>query len=255
MTSPLLIKVPEDIEGIRTECEWTIHQPWEKLAAKYLGGRASSYPTLDFDLYAAHRAEVPGWKDSVDGADAYATLLMNSNMTRQDVHALMVRAPKINRALKEVSDQPLAEADLDALGPALVRLFDATCGEGFAIAKVTKLLCLKRPELIPMLDSYVCRALWEDMPAPGHGFGEEVARIMIRFKALMKVDGNLSTLTGLTDRLNAEVKVHLTQDGAPVPHPTVTPVRVLESLVWFDWGGHENFDGWVEQDEAVVRSR
>jgi hypothetical protein len=32
-------------------------------------------------------------------------------------------------------------------------------------------------------------------------------------------------------------------------------VRVLESLVWFDWGGHENFDGWVEQDEAVVQSR
>jgi hypothetical protein len=85
---------------------WILAEPLEKLRVKYCSGKWS--PSADFDLYAAQRAQNRGWSDRIEGADLWATHLMNSRLKAAEADALLRHRAAIGRALEKVVEQDLS---------------------------------------------------------------------------------------------------------------------------------------------------
>jgi HEAT repeat protein len=102
---------------------------------------------------------------------------------------------------------------------------------------------MKRPALIPMLDSHVMGFLFRrhrplrdgrlisDLPAAG-------VMAMKQFRQLMLHGDNLKALTAIRDDLAPWLtRLDVSSGGTP----SLSLVRVLDSLLWYDWKGHESF--------------
>jgi hypothetical protein len=113
---------------------------------------------------------------------------------------------------------------------------------GIQLAIATKLLCIKRPALVPMMDSIVQDCFGtRDPSAILQGFRRLLADEAIAARVL-ELASAVERMTGF----------------AP------TPVRVLDELIWFDWNlegdtkgilGVVGFDEWgydTEDDELGV---
>ena len=99
----------------------------------------------------------------------------------------------------------------------LTQLFDAFADiPGVGYSKTTKALHPKRPELIPMLDSYVQAYLAGDEPPEG-SFGEQAAGLVRSYKE--ELDRNRSALRELRRELASRAY-------------DVTEVRILDLLIW-----------------------
>lgn len=177
---------------------------------------------------------------------------MNSQIETDDVEGLLQRRTAIGDSLAGVPrDVDLAGANLDngSLRGKLERLFIAFRVPGVGIAKATKVLCLKRPRLIPMLDSRVLEALygtwWTGSKDP-IVFAGEILDGMTRFQQLMNWptsngSTNLQILMKLSEEISAGLESCLRRLVILAPHPIITPVRVLDNLLWFDWWGYKYF--------------
>lgn len=266
MASNLDLLVPAKLDGRRTGGPWVIRNPYEKLEAKYFAcGRDVCWKSLDYDLYGAQRARGVGWSDRLEGADLYATLLMNSGLRELNARALMERAERIEDALIPLVDEDLASADLARLEQRLAVLFRALRVDGVSLARATKLVWLKRPRLIPMLDREVVTALsgrQSDASREEELFAKQAHLAIARFQSLMLVKqpyegvdfDNLPRLQALSDDITKAIRAHLVERGVAAPHPVVTPVRALESLLWFDWHGYQYFGYEWNEQEATVRA-
>ncbi len=228
---------------------WVIIRPWDKLTDKYFD--FESVLSVEFDLYAVRRAADPGWADRVEGADLTATVLMNSRLDSRDVNTVLANRPAVDIALARVpAGLDLADADLTAGGlqTALVELFAAFRGHRVGVAKTMKVICLKRPRLLPMLDEYVRCALYNadgmgDTTADPMAFAVRTADEVGLFRRILTTDDNRRRLGLLATALSAEIERRTGVANA------VTPVRVLDNLLWFEWGGRLQFEathGWRE---------
>ncbi len=234
---------------------WVITRPWDKLCDKYL--TPGNLLSAEFDLYAARRTSVdPDWRNRLEGADLMATGLMNSRMSSGDVDAVLTNRGRIEAALQAIpTDLHLADADLasEPLRTHLTNLIAAFRCSRVGVAKVMKTLCQKRPRLLPMLDSLVRCALYnedaEGLSDDPTEFAQdavveiELFRRVLLWGSSSAVDNypRLVHLAGaLTERLTSGDK-RLTD--------VVTPVRLLDDLIWFEWGGHQHY-GWWENKVA-----
>lgn len=213
--------------------------PMEKLRARYLGNRVDSYISLDFDLYSAQRGANPGWANRLEGADIYATLLVNSSVERTDADGLMKDAPRIEEGLSQLPDKDLADVELARVDKPLRQMFGAIFRYNFGLAKATKLLCLKRPRLIPMMDRYVTLALkFKNANAQSAEAVDRAIDALALFQELVRFQ-KAATLKALCDNLTKDVAAHLLKQGISKPHPRFSAVRVMDNLLWFDEVGYK----------------
>lgn len=229
---------------------YVVHDPLTKLLDKYLHG--GSRLSLEFDLYAARRSTELGWCDRIEGADLTATLLMNSKIESRHVDAVLANRIEIENALAEVPNVDLAIVDLDRspLRAKLLRLFAAFRVPGVSIAKVTKLLCLKRPKLIPMIDSYVLAGLYDDPPSfdsDPTAFAEETLRAVGLFRRLLlwptgQGSSNHEAIATVAAELTSAVR---RESNVAIE---LSPIRVLDNLLWFEHEGFKAF-GYTWDDE------
>jgi len=142
-------------------------------------------------------------------------------------------------------------ADDPALWDALEGLLATMECKGVGLAKMTKLLCQKRPALIPMLDSYVMGFLFKsEWPAVRpNTYAKAGVEGMKQFRALLLHGNNLAATKAISEEMNAWLADRV-EDRTP---PHLSPVRVLDSLLWFDWWGFTAF-GWVEADGEIRKA-
>lgn len=88
-------------------------------------------------------------------ADAQIANRIGARMSSREIDALMSRKPEIETALRSIpGDLSLAEPDETIPWAALHELYQAVSDiPSVGLAKATKALHKKRPQLIPMLDS------------------------------------------------------------------------------------------------------
>lgn len=210
------------------EGQWRINYPFMKLRLKYghLGTWNPNW-SLEFDRYAATRGPKKGLPNLVD---ASTTMLMNSRIRTTDVKTLgswlavpenVDRLAAVQQALACVSGL----ADLPRKSIVLVgRLLDDMIWgrelQGVRMAKITKWLAAWAPAHIPMIDKHVYQAMTGNQP-----LGRvPMADVLTQFQKI--VVANHADLSRLGKLLGSRLDVE---------ESTISPVRVLDSLIWFDW--------------------
>jgi len=236
-----VIEIPAKLDGVRTGDVRHVGGLVNKLVTKYGGEQRKPSCSLEFDRYGAlEEGRDLAWSDRLLPQDIAITVLMNSKVSTDDVEALLGRKDAIERALKEVP------RDVDLFGPVsdeawgkVKGLFGAMEVHGIGLAKMTKVLCLKRPRLIPMLDSYVMEALyakeWPDVDEDT--YAEAGVAAMKTLAALYFHGENAAAVDVATSSINEWLRT----SGEAVP-VQITSVRVLESVLWYEIGGKSNFE-------------
>ena len=138
-----------------------------------------------------------------------------ARISAAEIAAVLERRSEIERLLRAI-DPDASLAGRAVPWSALTGLFDGFSDiRGFGFSKLTKTLHLKRPALIPMLDSVVQAYLKED-DVPG-SFGERATALVRGYK-------------GDLDRNRAPLR-ELERELAARGHP-LTEVRILDILIW-----------------------
>ncbi len=188
---------------------WVVREADEKLCAKYQTGT-----TTVFDWYVFHYPHrEPNRITPVD--IAAADRLMNAQVSRKGSRWKALtrqrRADEVANALAEI---PIGA---DILEPrydgSVARAFKALRTHDIQLAIASKLLTIKRPHLIPMLDSVVADCLGTRDPSI----------LLQKFRRL---------LTHPQSRKVAEDLARLVQVRFSIE---ISLVRVLDQLIWFDW--------------------
>jgi Family of unknown function (DUF6308) len=138
-----------------------------------------------------------------------------------EIAAILERRGEIERALRRIDpDASLAVATSSVPWLPLRRLFDAFADiRGVGFSKMTKALHVKRPALIPILDSVVQAYLTRDDPKTRspEAFGERAIALVRSYKR--DLDRNRSVLR--------EIQEELGRHGY-----RLTEVRILDLLIW-----------------------
>jgi len=259
----LRIEVPATLPGesgdTPTGGAWIVAQCREKLEEKYgLLDPSGTRLSYEFDSYVAERSRDGAWSNRMEGADLAATRLMHSNVSDDEIDAFLRAAEGpagINAALADIEDRPLANVGpTDPVWTRVEELLSRMTVGGVGLAKMTKLLCMKRPRLVPMLDSLVLSSLYFTPSKWPRELASDPyctagVKAMKRFRELLLYGNNRDVLAVLSITINEELSG---RGGNRVP-VHLDEVRLLESLLWFDRGGYLNFRGrWVKRGETVV---
>jgi hypothetical protein len=233
MTFEIAVPLRGKFEG-RT---WRMTEPFLKLALKYgMIGPWQHRPwayfnrSVAFDAYSVTRGPDKGLPDL---GDFCSTLMMGSGVDGDD----------LPRFLKWLS-LPQTQADLERIRSALARcqgLHDLPADDlkmlgaftdgaiqdkerlkGISVARIFKWLSAWAPAHVPMIDSEVHNALTGYYP--GSWLHESVL-LLERFQSI--VAGQSELLRQVGQRIAADYAEHF-----PAP---ISPVRVLDNLIWFDW--------------------
>jgi hypothetical protein len=225
-----------------TNGPWMIRDCVAKLHRKY-----EEFPhSREFDGYAAARWMDMPWRNRIEMVDLLATWLMQSQIERRPgaIEGVMECRAGIEAALAGVPDDLALEQDIpERTWWCLEALFRAFWVKGVALATMTKVLCMKRPALIPMLDSHVMGFLFRcEWPLRDGSRISDLAAAgvvaMGQFRQLMLHGENLKALAAIRDEL-APWLTGLEVSSGAAPAPSL--VRVLDSLLWYDWKGHDYF--------------
>ncbi len=216
----------------------------EKIRVKY----EATHESFEYDSYIAARAAAdPSWHNRIEREDAEKTRLINSHFKDEEIDDLMWRAEMIGKALQQIPDDLILDAEVsDEVYQRIASVFRDFIRPYVRLPKATKVLHMKRPWLIPMLDSYVLSFLFSEDREYDAATGVLGMR---QFRALMLHGSNLEALYAIAEETNRWL-TGLTREGPP---PILSPVRVLDHLLWFDGGGYKWFK-WV-CDGGVVRPR
>jgi len=142
-----------------------------------------------------------------------------ARISAAEIEAILERRRAIERALQAIApDASLARAANTVPWLQLRHLFDAFAGiRGVGFSKMTKTLYLKRPALIPMLDSVVQRYLADDDLGAAAPFGERAVALVHGYKR--DLDENTATVRALQQELAGRGY-------------SLTEVRILDLLIW-----------------------
>jgi len=247
------IKIPATIKSHKNKPErtgmnegkkWQIYYCLEKLKAKYGADSYNSLSSLEYDKYMTNGLNDKSWPNQIFAADIAMTTIMNSKMDGDNLSYLIRNKDQIEKILKTIPvDVSLVDLPFPEAEAYLKPLFKTIIAKGIKMSKVTKLLYLKRPRLIPILDRYVMAALWED-----YG-NDSISGINALNKFSVILKKHKRDLLLLSNQLSDWLKEEYNEDIL------ITPVRVLESLIWFDYLGYENFDKEFEFEDNVIRPR
>ena len=154
--------------------------------------------------------------------DAYASVGINSRLTAYDAVRILARGDEVSSLLAGIPpDCRLESATEDEIGRASTLI--ALLSEAYQVnwGKATKVLHRKRPGLFPMLDSVVFDFLWKNFPHQVT-WGSPPAYYLRLFKQVLLA----------RERPIEEAKAALAKQGIDL-----TPVRVLDFLIWIGWRG------------------
>ncbi len=252
----LPLTIPPTLAYGDTNGPWLIRHGAAKLRRKY----GDVFHSREFDAYAIARAtQDPSWRNRIEVADLLATWTMQSQIERRPgaIEAVLERRGLIEAALALVPVDLRLEQDIpDQTWSHLRALFEAFRVHGVAVASMTKVLCMKRPALIPMMDTHVMGFIFKgEWPTEDGRAVQDYAAAgvigMKQFRELMLHRKNLEVLAAIRDDL-APWLAQLDVSSRAVPAPSL--VRVLDSLLWYDWNGHSYFGAIHEglEMEALV---
>jgi hypothetical protein len=241
--------------------EWSPGRLWHitganlKMALKYgVFGPLAHRPWGDvnrsvaFDSYAQTRGPsrgVPGIEDFMAG------LTMNSRLNGDDAARLLLWLPlqDTQRKLRGLRDQLLTSSGLDDASESTIDCLGGFVDDiihndeilpGLSTAKTFKWLAAWAPDHIPMLDRILAHDILSYVEKPYRE--RKTAELLRRFRKLL-----LAHLDGLH-----KVGEHLVRDlSGAIPRP-LSPIRVLDSLLWFDWNPSPRFrkrmSEWVQYE-------
>lgn len=224
MSDSAVIVIPSEYAG----SEWRITHPRLKLGLKYglIGPWSHWNWSQEFDAYTAGRGPRHG---PASLTDLVMTTLMNSRVSTanlKDVSTWIAQKEfkrRIQRLCSVLSPFPsLLDAPDDAarlIGETAQAIWDMDPKRGgMGMAKSFKWLSAWAPEHVPMIDKLV----WTALKHGSTGLGDAVSR----FRQLC-ID-NEEVLARLMRWLNSRL-------AAMGSSAKVSRVRVLDSLIWFDW--------------------
>jgi hypothetical protein len=246
-SSPIDVLVPGKLEGLARDEPFVVRDGIAKLHALYGDSPEGVQGWLSFDAYGASRARMdPTWPHRLAGADLAVAALVGDAPTDAQVDAVLAAEirDRIEPALAAV---PTDWALQDALPPEswdrLAALYAATEVPALDLRRLTRLLCVKRPRLVP----YV--------PAHGRGGnrGRSLAEVALDATRQLRevILRNRLALSEITASMNAWL------DSQTPPHRRVriTPARTLSELLAFEIGGWRRFAGWEEKGGEVRRKK
>ena len=192
----------------RTIETWLVREPLEKLRAKYAGGGS-----LIFDHYVFHYPHrTPNRITPVDLAAVDRLMAGNISAKTARWNRLIDSAllDSVERVLSKIPHHASIDApDWDGL---VAEAVAALVQPEVQVAIATKLLMVKRPWLVPMIDSRIQHVFDRE---------EDVPAVLVGMRRL------LSDNREVIERLRRAVAEEFTLD--------ISPLRVLDQLLWFDW--------------------
>ena len=176
---------------------------------------------LDF-LHAYSSYDAPGSPDtaSFDEPDLRLANRGGARIAAAEIEAILRRRGEIEGALRAIQPDASLTATTSAIPwTPLTRLFDAFADiRGVGFSKMTKALHVKRPALIPILDSVVQAYLVTgDSALRSMSFGERGVSLVRSYK--QDLDRNRRSLRGIRQEL--ELRGYL-----------LTEVRILDIVIW-----------------------
>jgi hypothetical protein len=210
----VLVDVCADlVEGgvwVKRRRDWFVQTPRAKLLAKYSFGTSALFGHYVYRF--PHRDPDRITPVDIEAADR----LMGANISAQHHRRAAVQAAGASAALSGALariplDATIRDAGHDAAACEAIAALASHPGIGLAIA--TKLLCIKRPALVPMMDSVVQGCLGTTEPV----------EILRTFRRLITLP---------------EIAAHLAELGSAIAAQVgfePTAVRILDELIWFDW--------------------
>ena len=193
---------------------WTIRFAWQKLQQKYLEGT-----TRVFDIYvfANPRQGAAAGNRLLDPDIMAADRLMSANIVLNGARdKIWKTAEDVERPLREIPWKTTLEQASDGQIEAVVNAVRELRAVGCVQLPIaTKLLFIKLPYLVPMVDSVVQDCF--------HAIREDVASLLRCFRNILCDSRNEAPIAALRGHLHDEVGID------------ISPVRILEQLIWFDW--------------------
>ena len=196
-------------------------------ALAHLTAYARAVPdTIRYYDYGGDLDHLPAAADGVEMADIARLVVINAELRANDVHALLAPVDQDLWAqvpqeahFEDLPDNPLDHPHYGTL----VALYDAyKARDGLGPTKITKLLHLKRPHLVPILDSVALAAYEKQAGDLAKEFGQGRAL----YWAAMWRDARANT-TEVSDLKENLRSTHETWAVA-----ALTPLRLHDILVW-----------------------
>jgi Family of unknown function (DUF6308) len=178
---------------------------------------------LTLEFLAAYPGEADGSvsAESFDESDLRFANRGGARIAAAEIEVILERRDQIERALRQVpGDASLADATSSIPWIPLTVLFDAFADiRGVGFSKMTKALYMKRPALIPILDSVVQTYLETDDPGTrsSGSFGQRATELVRSYKR--DLDRNRSAL-------------HEVQRELASRNSKLTEVRILDLVIW-----------------------
>jgi hypothetical protein len=173
------------------------------------------------EAYSSYEADYDSEPASFDESALRLANRGGARIAAVEIAAILERRREIERALRKIApDASLAVAASSVPWLPLTRLFAAFADiRGVGFSKMTKALHVKRPALIPILDSVVQAYLTRDDPKTRspEGFGERAITLVRSYKR--DLDRNRSVLR--------ETRGELGRHGY-----RLTEVRILDLVIW-----------------------
>jgi hypothetical protein len=143
-----------------------------------------------------------------------------ARISAAEIAAVLDRRDAIEQALRAIAPEASLAGTADSVPwLPLSELFGAFAGiRGVGFSKMTKALHLKRPALIPMLDSVVQKYLDGDDPGAQAPFADRALGLVRGYKR--DLDGNRAAVKA--------VRQELARRGS-----ALTEVRILDLLIWY----------------------
>lgn len=215
---------------------WKIDDPWFKLALKYgINGSAGDVPnrTRAFDRYAMGRS----LNDGPNIADLSVTTLMSSSVRADGIAGVDAwlqrrRAKMLTAALRSALrrggghlNEPVVDAVVTFVEAAVT---DADLRAHIGPVQTFKWLSAWAPQSVPMIDRHV-----HELLAGSHPLRSLRARTALE---------NFATALASNREILVTLGVEIGQ-AAKLP-AAVSPVRVLDSLLWMEQWGIFFYDPW-----------
>ena len=245
-SSPVDVLVPERLPGFSRPEPFVVRDGVAKLRDVYGGSPQAVQGWLSFDAYGASRARMdPTWPRRIAGADIAVGALVGDAPTDEQVDALLApeTRDRVDGALAAIPtdwalQDPLPPEAWDRLGA----LYAALEVPGVDLRRMTRVLCVKRPRLVPCLSGPFRAPKGRTLAEAALDATRQVREVMAR---------NRLALAEITAATNAWL-----ERVTPLSRRArLTPARTLSELLAFELGGYGRFSGWEERGGEVRRKR
>ena len=251
------------IAGLKRWPIWNITFPYLKLALKYgLVGpwRSNFNRSVLFDAYSLCRGPDKGPPNSTD---FLVTLLMASGVSKKDLERLetWLDDPRSQGCLKVLADALMAckglhDMPVEAVG-LLGEVTDSMIRDkklkGIRGAKVFKWLSVWACSYVPMFDSALHCLFAGYEPNYGKNYYQPPSILLKDYQELLQC--HFAQLEALGRQLANDLNA--ANDLTKLPGP-ISPVRILDSLLWFDYMLYKNtkfHDEWLYKRSISQQKR